>query len=72
MVPHIVRLLVSHSYRVIVPLSALGGAAFLALTDTGARTLIAPAELPVGVITAFVGAPFFALVLWRGARKVGT
>ena len=71
-VPHIVRLLVSHSYRVIVPLSALGGAAFLALTDTGARTLIAPAELPVGVITAFVGAPFFALVLWRGTRKVGT
>ena len=71
-VPHIVRLLVSHSYRVIVPLSALGGAAFLALTDTGARTLTAPAELPVGVITAFVGAPFFALVLWRGTRKVGT
>ena len=69
-VPHIVRLLVSHSYRVIVPLSALGGAAFLALVDTGARTLTAPAELPVGVITAFVGAPFFALVLWRGARKV--
>ena len=68
-VPHIVRLLVGHSYRVIVPLSALGGAAFLALTDTGARTLTAPAELPVGVITAFVGAPFFALVLWRGNRK---
>ncbi len=69
-VPHVVRLLVSHSYRVIVPLSALGGAAFLALVDTGARTLTAPAELPVGVITAFVGAPFFALVLWRGARRV--
>ena len=68
-VPHVVRLLVSHSYRVIVPLSALGGAAFLALVDTGARTLTAPAELPVGVITAFVGAPFFALVLWRGARR---
>ena len=67
-VPHIVRLLVSHSYRVIVPLSALVGAAFLALVDTGARTLTAPAELPVGVITAFVGAPFFALVLWRGGH----
>ena len=65
-VPHIVRLLVSHSYRVIVPLSAVVGAAFLAFTDIGARTLLAPAELPVGVITAFVGAPFFALVLWRG------
>ncbi len=64
-VPHIVRLLVSHSYRVIVPLSALVGAAFLGFVDIGARTLLAPSELPVGVITAFVGAPFFALVLWR-------
>ena len=64
-VPHVVRLLISHSYRVIVPLSALVGAAFLALTDIGARTLLAPEELPVGILTAFVGAPFFALVLWR-------
>lgn len=64
-VPHIVRLLISHSYRVIVPLSALVGAAFLAFVDIGARTLLAPSELPVGVITAFVGAPFFAIVLWR-------
>lgn len=67
-VPHIVRLLVSHSYRVIVPLSALVGAAFLSTVDIGARTLAAPAELPVGVITAFVGAPFFAWVLWRGRQ----
>ena len=64
-VPHIVRLLISHSYRVIVPLSALVGATFLAFVDIGARTLLAPSELPVGVITAFVGAPFFAIVLWR-------
>ncbi|GAA1186550.1 iron ABC transporter permease [Ornithinimicrobium humiphilum] len=64
--PHLVRLLVGHSYRVIVPLSGLVGAAFLALTDIGARTLAAPAELPVGIITAFVGAPFFCIVLWRG------
>ena len=64
-VPHIVRLLISHSYRVIVPLSALVGAAFLAFVDIGARTLLAPSELPVGILTAFVGAPFFALVLWR-------
>jgi iron complex transport system permease protein len=68
-VPHIVRLLVSHSYRVIVPLSALVGGAFLSVVDIGARTLTAPAELPVGVITAFVGAPFFAFVLWRGRRR---
>jgi iron complex transport system permease protein len=64
--PHVVRLLVGHSYRVLLPLSALVGGAFLAVVDIGARTLAAPAELPVGVITAFVGAPFFCFVLWRG------
>lgn len=64
-VPHVVRLVVGHSYRIIVPVSALVGAAFLAFVDIGARTLVAPAELPVGVITALVGAPFFAWVLWR-------
>lgn len=63
--PHLVRLLVGHSYRLIVPLSAILGGAFLATVDIGARTLVAPAELPVGVITAFVGAPFFCVVLWR-------
>ncbi len=67
-VPHIVRVLVHHSYRVVVPLSGLVGAAFLVIVDVAARTVVAPAELPVGVITAFVGAPFFALVLWRGGR----
>jgi len=65
-VPHIVRILVGHSYRVIVPLSALTGAAFLAFVDVGARTIVAPSELPIGVITSFVGAPFFVFVLWRG------
>lgn len=64
-VPHVVRMLTSHSYRVILPLSGVLGGAFLASVDVGARTLVAPAELPVGVITAFVGAPFFAFVLWR-------
>ncbi|WP_114905551.1 FecCD family ABC transporter permease [Ornithinimicrobium murale] len=63
--PHIVRVLVGHSYRAIVPLSAVVGGGFLALVDIGARTLTAPAELPVGVITAFVGAPFFCVILWR-------
>ena len=67
-VPHIVRLLVGNSYRVIVPLSALTGAAFLAIVDVGARTALAPSELPVGVKTAFIGAPFFALILWRGQK----
>jgi iron complex transport system permease protein len=62
-VPHLIRLLVSPSYRVIAPLSVVVGAAFLVLADVVARTVLAPAELPIGVVTAFVGAPFFALVL---------
>jgi iron complex transport system permease protein len=62
-VPHAVRLLVSTSYRAVVPLSLLAGGGFLALTDVLARTILAPQELPIGVITAFFGAPFFALVL---------
>ena len=62
-IPHTIRLLVSTSYRAIVPLSFLLGAAFLVLTDILARTVLSPAELPIGVVTAFFGAPFFALVL---------
>lgn len=62
-VPHTVRLLVGRSYRVVVPLSVLFGAAFLVLADAAARTVAAPAELPIGVVTAFVGAPFFIVVM---------
>ena len=62
-VPHAVRLLVSTSYRAVVPLSLLVGGGFLALTDVLARTILSPQELPIGVITAFFGAPFFAFVL---------
>lgn len=62
-VPHAVRILVGWSYRVIIPLSMLFGAAFLMIADLAARTLVAPAELPIGVVTAFFGAPFFLLVL---------
>jgi iron complex transport system permease protein len=62
-VPHLVRLVVSSSYRVILPLSVVVGGAFLVLADVLARTILSPAELPIGVVTAFVGAPFFALVL---------
>jgi iron complex transport system permease protein len=68
-VPHLIRLVVASSYRVVVPLSLAVGAAFLVLADVAARTLLAPAELPIGVVTAFVGAPFFAVVL-RTARAV--
>jgi iron complex transport system permease protein len=67
-VPHTVRLLVGVSYRVILPLSALFGAAFLALTDLLARLVLAPAELPIGVVTAFFGAPFFVLVMRNAGR----
>lgn len=70
-VPHTIRLLVSTSYRAVVPLSLVVGAGFLVLTDVLARTIISPAELPIGVVTAFFGAPFFAIVL-RRTRTVGT
>ena len=69
-VPHLVRLVAGSSYRVVVPLSMVFGAAFLMLTDLGARTILSPAELPIGVVTAFLGAPFFLLVLRRSRRAV--
>jgi iron complex transport system permease protein len=68
-VPHAVRLLAGTSYRVVVPLSALFGAAFLVAADLAARTVMSPAELPIGVVTAFLGAPFFVVVL-RMTRRV--
>ena len=62
-VPHTVRLLVSTSYRAVVPLSLVVGGGFVVLTDVLARTALSPSELPIGVVTAFFGAPFFAIVL---------
>nr|WP_253781041.1 iron ABC transporter permease [Nonomuraea roseoviolacea] len=62
-IPHVARRLAGGSYRIVLPLSLLGGAAFLVLADVVARTVIAPAELPIGVVTMFVGAPFFVGVL---------
>ena len=64
-VPHTIRLLAGGSYRTLIPLSLLCGGAFLVLADVLARTVVAPGELPIGVLTAFFGAPFFALVLRR-------
>jgi iron complex transport system permease protein len=69
-VPHTIRLLVSSSYRALVPLSLILGAAFLVLADVIARTILSPQELPIGVITAFFGAPFFAVVL-KTSRRIG-
>jgi iron complex transport system permease protein len=68
-VPHIVRRLAGGSYRVVVPVSLVGGGAFLVLADLVARTVVAPAELPIGVVTAFVGAPFFAALLRTGGDR---
>lgn len=65
-VPHAMRLIFGSSYRLLLPLSMLFGAAFLVLTDVAARSLIAPAEFPIGVVTALLGAPFFLVVLRRG------
>jgi iron complex transport system permease protein len=62
-VPHALRLAIGTSYARLVPLSFLAGAAFLVLADLVARTLISPAELPIGVVTAFFGAPFFLGIL---------
>jgi len=62
-IPHAVRLLFGSSFRIIVPLSILAGAGFLVLCDLAARTLLTPAEIPIGVVTAFFGAPFFIVIL---------
>ena len=63
--PHGVRLLVGSRHRALLPLSALAGAIFLVWVDTGARTLFDPRELPVGILTALIGGPVFALLLLR-------
>ncbi len=68
-VPHFVRLVAGGSYRLVLPLSLLVGGGFLVFADIVARTVLSPAELPIGVVTAFFGAPFFAIVL-RTSRGV--
>ena len=70
-VPHLVRLLVRGSdHRLVLPLAALGGAIFLLAADTIARTVVQPAELRVGVVTALIGAPVFLWLLARNRRDV--
>lgn len=69
-IPHAIRMTTGASYKVILPLSFLFGGAFLILADLLARTIAVPSEVPIGVITAFFGAPFFILIL-RRAREVG-
>lgn len=68
-IPHVLRLVIGPDYRVLLPASLLGGAAFLALADTAARALLLNQELPVGVITGAAGGPFFLYLLWRYRRQ---
>ena len=67
--PHVIRLVLGPDHRVLVPMSAAGGAVFVIVADTVARTIVQPAEFRVGVLTAFVGAPFFILLLIKNKRK---
>ncbi len=67
--PHILRLVLGPDHRVLIPLSAIAGAVFVIVADTVARTIVQPAEFRVGVLTAFVGAPFFVLLLIRNKRQ---
>ena len=69
-VPHMLRLVTGPDHRLLIPVSALAGGIFLLAADTVARTILAPTELPVGVITAFLGAPFFIYLLRKG-KKAG-
>ncbi len=67
-VPHLVRLVVGPDHRTLLPASALGGATLLVLADLAARTLVVPAELPLGVVTTMIGGPFFLWLLYRSKR----
>lgn len=71
-VPHLIRLLVGPDYRLIIPLSAIGGGTFVLWADTLARTALSPKEIPLGVVTALIGAPFFAYLLHRRKLKEGS
>jgi len=67
-VPHLVRMIMGPGHRLLIPISALGGALLLVLADIGARTLHPDVEIPVGVMTAAVGGPFFLILIARGTR----
>ncbi|WP_068615488.1 FecCD family ABC transporter permease [Paenibacillus tuaregi] len=68
-VPHMIRLITGPDYRLIVPLSAICGGVFLMWSDLIARTILGQTEIPLGIVTAFVGAPFFALLLYRNKKR---
>lgn len=70
-VPHVLRLIIGPDHRYLLPASALLGGTLLIFADMVARTIVPPAELPIGIITAFVGAPFFLWILLRGRSHTG-
>jgi len=70
-VPHIVRMLFGTNYKIVLPLSAIIGAIFIVCADVGARVLIAPEEMPIGIITALCGSPFFIWLLRRQRYALG-
>ncbi|OPJ55392.1 FecCD family ABC transporter permease [Alkalithermobacter paradoxus] len=69
-IPHTIRLLLGPDHRVLIPFSALGGAIFMIISDTLARTLIPPTEIPVGAITSLFGAPYFIYLLIKSKKQV--
>lgn len=71
MTPHLLRLVIGADHRRLLPASVLGGAILLILADLAARTVVAPSELPVGVVTALLGGPFFLFLLRREGRRAG-
>jgi iron complex transport system permease protein len=69
MMPHLVRQLFTGDMRIVLPMSALGGAALLTLSDVAGRVLGRPGELEVGIITAILGAPVFVWIVWKSKVK---
>lgn len=70
-VPHLVRLMVGPDYRILLPVTAIFGGIYLLWADTLARMLLSPTEIPLGVVTAFLGAPFFAYLLRKNKKRMG-
>jgi iron complex transport system permease protein len=68
-VPHLMRMAFGSDHRLLLPASLVFGGVFVMLADTAARMIISPSELPVGVITAFLGAPFFLMLMFRDNRR---
>lgn len=69
-IPHMIRILVGPNHKVLLPFTTLGGAIFMIISDTLARTLVPPAEIPVGAITSIFGAPYFIYLLIQNKKKV--